>query len=345
MPHDPLRGVDDARAFAQAIVDTIREPLLVLDADLRVIVASRSFYSAFKVGAQETQGRLLHELGGGEWDIPILRALLERVAPEDSVIEGYEVDRDFPLIGRRIMLMNARKVFYESHNTTSILVAIEDVTARRQAERERDELMKQKDMLLEEMQHRVANSLQIIASILLMKARTVGSEETRTHLEDAHKRVLAVAAVQRHLHAGSSEGAIRLEPYLEKLCESLEGAMIHDGAVQLKVEVDGGSATSDIAVSIGLIVTELVINALKHAFPVAAPGNAIVVSYAPQELNWVLTVADNGVGKAPELATPKGGLGTSIVSALAEQLGAHVSTTSNAQGTSVSITRGALLAA
>jgi chemotaxis protein methyltransferase CheR len=338
MPHDPVQGVDDARAFAQAIVDTIREPLLVLDSDLRVIVASRAFYNAFKVGQAETEGRLLRELGGGEWHIPALSALLERVAPEDGVIEAYEVDSVFPGIGHRIMLMNARKVFYEGRNATSILVAIEDITARRQAERERDELVAQKEMLLGEMQHRVANSLQIIASILLLKARTVGSEETRSHLEDAHKRVLAVAAVQRHLHAVGGEGAVSLEPYLEKLCESLEGAMIQEGRVRLEVEVASGAATSDIAVSIGLIVTELVINALKHAFPVEGPNDLIVVSYVPVGSDWTLTVSDNGVGKEPAPAAPfKGGLGASIVAALAEQLGAEVSTVTGAHGTSVSI--------
>ncbi|MEJ0023791.1 MAG: histidine kinase dimerization/phosphoacceptor domain -containing protein [Alphaproteobacteria bacterium] len=336
-----LRGVGDPSAFAQAIVDTIREPLLVLDKDLRIIVASRSFYSAFKVGPQDTQGRLLRELGDGEWDIPALRDLLERVAPEDGVIEGYEVERSFPEIGERIMLVNARKVFYEDHNTSSILVAFEDITDRRAAERERDELLAQKDMLLEEMQHRVANSLQIIASILLMKARAVQSSETRAHLQDAHNRVLAVAAVQRHLQAATGAEAIELEPYFARLCASLAGAMIPEGAepITLNVKVASGAVSSSEAVSLGLIVTELVINALKHAFPVARAERAIVVSFVPDERGWKLAVSDNGVGKSHLVAaTPRNGLGTSIVTALAEQLAASVSTSSGPAGTSVTIT-------
>lgn len=340
-PSTSLRGIEDARAFAQAIVDTIREPLLVLDKDLRVIVASRSFYRAFQVSLQETQDQLLHELGNGGWDIPALRELLVRVAPEDGVIEGYEIEHDFPVIGHRIMCLNARKVFYESHNTSTILVAIEDVTERRAAERERDELLRQKDMLLEEMQHRVANSLQIIASILLMKARSVNSEETRTHLHDAHKRVLAVAAVQRHLHASTGAAAIHLEPYLVQLCTSLAGAMIPggEGAIRMDVQVDGARASSGVAVSLGLIVTELVINALKHAFPAEKPDRVIVVSYGVTDAHWTLTVSDNGVGKEQRGAEEAlSGLGTSIVSALAEQLGARVSTVSGPAGTSVSVT-------
>ena len=139
--------------------------------DLRVIAASRSFYSAFKVSPEETQGRLLYALGDGQWDIPGLRVLLEKIIPEKGVMEGYEVEHEFPGIGQRTMCLNARQVFYEGGANTTILLGIEDVTERRVLEREKDELLRQKDVLLEELQHRVANSLQIIASIILMKAR------------------------------------------------------------------------------------------------------------------------------------------------------------------------------
>lgn len=336
----PLPGVDDAHAFAQAIVDTIHEPLLVLDRDLRVIVASRSFCRVFDVDPQQTLGSLLYELGGGAWDIPPLRMLLARVAPDDSVVEAYEVECEFPKIGPRVMLLNARKVFYAEHDTSSILVAFEDITERRVAEMERDLLMRQKDMLLEEMQHRVANSLQIIASILLLKARTVNSEETREHLEDAHNRVLAVAAVQRHLQAGAAGEAIQLQTYLVQLCASLAGSMIGDAKIELTVSEARGAVSSATAVSLGLIVTELVINALKHAFPTEQPGRTIIVAYVTTGDNWTLSVTDNGVGKAAPAPAARRGLGTSIVASLAEQLDARVSTTSGKSGTSVSVMRG-----
>ena len=174
-----LRQFEEARAFAQAIVDTVREPFLVLDQDLRVLAASRSFYSTFEVSPEDTQGRLLYALGDGQWDIPGLRLLLEKIVPERGVMEDYEVEHVFPDIGQRTMLLNARKVFYEGGSHTTILLGIEDVTAQRILEREKDELLKDKDVLFEELQHRVSNSLQIIASILLMKARVVQSEETR----------------------------------------------------------------------------------------------------------------------------------------------------------------------
>jgi two-component sensor histidine kinase len=333
--------IEDAFALAQAIVDTVREPILVFDKDLRVIAASRSFYSAFKVSFQETQGRLLYELGNGQWDIPGLRLLLEKIIPERGVMEDYEVEHEFPDLGHRTMRLNARQVFYEGGADTTILLGIEDVTGQRASEREREELLRQKEILLEEMQHRVANSLQIIASIILMKARTVQSEETRLHLHDAHSRVMSIAAVQEHLHASGAAGPVEITPYLSKLCETLATSMIGDvRPISLKVGGEGGSTTSRQAECLGLIVTELVMNALKHAFPHERSDGRITVLYDAAGMDWKLSVIDNGIGRPDGVfAQTKTGLGTSIVKALAHQLGAQVETVAASTGTTVSITR------
>ena len=103
---EQFTAIGDAWALAQGIVDTVREPVLVLDSELRVIAASRSFYSAFKVKPNDTQGRLLYALGDGQWDIPGLRLLLEKIVPERGVMEDYQVDHMFPDIGQRTMLLN-----------------------------------------------------------------------------------------------------------------------------------------------------------------------------------------------------------------------------------------------
>ena len=312
----------------------------MLDEDLRVVAANRSFYSTFRVRQEDTDGRMLDALGDGQWDITPLRDLLMRISPDDNVLDGYEVELDFPHIGRRVMLLNARKVFYEARGHTTILVAFEDITAWRATERQRDQLLRDKDLLLQEMQHRVANSLQIIASILLLKARRVSSEETRGHLQEAHDRVLAVAAVQKHLHATEGIGLIDLPHYLTQLCGSLADSMIGgDRRIAVAVEIDAGSVTSGEAVSIGLIVTELMINALKHAFPDTAPGSKITVSFKTDGRNWTLAVSDNGAGKVEDVDPKRTGLGTSIVAALAQQLDAQVYMVSGAAGTRVSIAR------
>jgi two-component sensor histidine kinase len=305
-----------------------------------VIAASRSFYSAFKVSPEDTNGRLLYALGDGQWDIPKLRVLLEKIIPEQGVMEGYEVEHEFLGLGSRTICLNARQVFYEGGAGTTILLGMEDVTERRILEREKDELLRQKDTLLEELQHRIANSLQIIASIILMKARAVQSEETRLHLEDAHKRVLSIAAVQKQLHASGATGTIEIAPYLSKLCESLAYSMIGDTRpISLKVVGEGGSATSRQAESLGLIVTELVMNALKHAFPDDKAKGQITVAYDMIGTNWKLSISDNGIGKPHGgFAQGKSGLGTGIVKALAHQLDAQVETLAGPGGTTVSIT-------
>jgi two-component sensor histidine kinase len=331
----------DGHGLAQAIVDTIREPLLVLDKDLRVVTANRSFYLTFKMNRQDVQDRPFYRLGEGEWNIPELRLLLKNIAPREAVMEAYEVERDFAGLGRRVMLLNARKVFYLESAHDTILLAIEDITGRRAMEREVNDFLHQKDILLQEMRHRVANSLQIIASILLIKARAVRSEETRLHLQDAHKRVMSVAAMQKQLHAAEPGAMIELAPYLTRLCETLASSMIGNRRpVSLKVHVEDGTASSSQAVSIGLIVTELVINALKHAFPDDRPDGTVTVTYQLAEPNWRLSVSDNGIGR-PEGNLDKlvPGLGTTIVEALARQLEAHVDALMTPLGTTVSVTR------
>jgi chemotaxis protein methyltransferase CheR len=331
-----------ALALAHAIIDTVRDPLLVLDRDQRITAASRSFYQTFQIADQDVRGDLLYEIEDGHWNVPELRELLETIAKDKAAVEEFEVERDIPRIGRRVMCLNARTVFYEDGAHTAILLAFEDITKRRAVEQQVQELMKEKDMLLEELQHRVANSLQIIASILLIKARTVQSEETRLQLEDAHKRVLSVAAVQKHLHDTGHGSSIEVGTYLTKLCETLAQSMIGDSRpITLKVAADAGTVVSNQAVSIGLIVTELVMNSLKHAFPGEKPDAAILVSYKVADSDWKLTISDNGIGKTDSATNPKagdGGLGTSLVQALTKQLDAQLDIVSDSHGTVVSIT-------
>jgi two-component sensor histidine kinase len=214
------------------------------------------------------------------------------------------------------------------------------VTSRRAAKRQLAVLSDQKDMLLSEMSHRVANSLQIVASILMMKARSVRSEESRGHLEDAHRRVMSVATLQQHLKATGMGEDIEVSAYLTKLCETLEASMIGENRpVSLTVVSDGGAVPSDQAVSIGLIVTELVMNALKHAFPHEAKDGRVVVGYEVKGNDWKLSVSDNGVRIPANLSKKQTGLRMTLVKALAQQLDGTVETSASGKGTTVTVTR------
>src|SRR5688572_8379922 len=128
---EPL--VEDIQNYALNIVDTVRSPLLILDATLRVRSANRAFYQTFHVSAEETVGRLIYELGNGQWDIPDLRRLLEDIVPKSSVFNDFELEHTFPVIGPRVMLLNARKLQAGQHGELLVL-AMEDVTARKRAE-------------------------------------------------------------------------------------------------------------------------------------------------------------------------------------------------------------------
>jgi PAS domain S-box-containing protein len=124
----------ETREYAESIVDTVREGLVVLDADLRVISANRFFYATFKVKPGETEGQLLYDLGNRQWDIPKLRELLEEILPTDTTFDNFEVEHEFKMIGRRVMHLNARRIYRETNETHLILLAIEDVTERKRAE-------------------------------------------------------------------------------------------------------------------------------------------------------------------------------------------------------------------
>jgi PAS domain-containing protein len=118
----------DALEYANGIIDTVREPLIILDADLRVISASRSFYQNFSVKRETTEKQYIYDLGNRQWDIPKLRELLEEILPKTTSFDNFEVEHVFPDIGRRVMLLNAREIYQKANRTKLILLAIEDIT-------------------------------------------------------------------------------------------------------------------------------------------------------------------------------------------------------------------------
>ncbi len=336
----PTRSGDpkDGHILTRAIIDTIREPLIVLDENLRIIVASRSFYKKFNLTHKNTRDKMFYDLGNGQWNVPALRTLLEQVIPKHTTVEDYEVRHDFPFLGSRTMSVNALEIRYEN-GRKKMLLSIHDATIEKNLESEREKLMAQKDLLLKEMRHRIANSLQLIASILILKAGTVKSEESRFHLEDAHSRIMTIATVQEQLDPSTfDEGDVMVGKYLTALCESLSKSMIGGRrAITLTVKSGKGTVTSEEVISLGLMTTELVINSLKHAFP-GEKGGKVLVTYSAKGPKWSLSVADNGTGHSKKADSSQPGLGTGIVAALASQMKAVIKTKSTKLGTKVSVT-------
>lgn len=201
-------------------------------------------------------------------------------------------------------------------------------------------LLAHKDTLMREVHHRVGNSLQIIASVLARDAREVHSREAREHLQNAHRRILALATMEQQLQVPREDRDIETAAYLHRLGETLTESVVTDTTrIAIVVDAVARMVPPDVAMSLGLIVTELVINALKHAF-VADTDGRITVTYRIEGQDWHLVVADNGVGmRIGDHRPGETGLGKSIIAALVMQLDAHfdASGSVNGSGSSVSI--------
>ena len=332
----PLRN-EAVNSLAMALVESSKAPLLLLDDDVVVIGASSSFCNAFNLDSDVVAGHRLADLGTGEWDVPQLESLLRATISGAAEIDAYEMDLVRSGQATCKLILSAHKLDYFDTEKVRVVLAATDVTAVRLAERQKDDLVHEKHVLLQELQHRVANSLQIIASVLMQSARRVQSDETRLHLRDAHNRVMSIATLQKQLSV-TQLARVELRTYLTELCHSISASMIaNPHELTLAATVDDTVMKSDVSVSIGLIVTELVINAIKHAFPADVSQGHITVSFAADEEAWLLSVSDNGVGMPIGEKSAKPGLGTGIVDALSKQLDATVTVRQANPGTRVEI--------
>jgi PAS domain S-box-containing protein len=316
------------------LVETVREGLLVLDSDLTIRFANRSFRDTFAVAPEDALGRKLYEFGNRQWDIPELRTALETVVSDGKSIEAFEVDRFFPSIGRRVMVLNARKVYQPGNEVQQILLAIEDVTERVRLDREHAIAGKHIGMLLQELTHRVKNSLQIIAAMVSIEARTHKSGEGKAALERVSHRINALGHLYSKLSQADTIEAVDAATYLDELCHDLIASVNEEGgtSIVLNTDIDNALLPTDRAIPIGLIVNELVTNAVKYAFPGDTNGTILVtLRRAPGELR--LVVADNGQGADPRRADS--GLGGRLVEGFAQQLGGQLKRESNSRGTTV----------
>jgi len=319
------------------LVETIREGLVVLEADLTVLFANRSFCNKFGVSPQETVGRKLYEVGDGQWDIPELRALIEAVVPEHSTIEDFEVDRVFPLIGRRVMILNARSVSRPGDHRNQVLLAIEDVTERVTLERQRAAALDRVAALLQELAHRIKNNLQIISSMVSFEARSQKSGEGKAALERVSGRIAAIGRLYAVLGKTTASEKVDTASYLEQLCRDLIDSVQKDvgTSITLMTDIDSEILPADRAIPLGLIVNELVTNAVKYAFPGETTGTVLVTLKRMSGM-LCLTVSDNGKGVDPRRADS--GVGGRLVEIFAQQLSGALSRESGDTGTIVRLT-------
>lgn len=329
---DYARELGLQRKLAEGIVDTLREPLLVLDGDLQIIAASRAFYLKFKVDAEQAIGRNLADLGNGQWANTELIRLLEEVVPDDSTIEDYEITQDFPQIGKRTVLLNARKIFREGNNSKTLLLAMEDVTERRRLEAERDRALDQSNRLLEELNHRVMNSMSMIGSVISMEGRTLSDDVCKSAFARMRNRIQAIGTLYRALSRTAAVDSVKADDYLSAIVRDAVTAMeVSPRAIDLDLSIDDIPLSTRIAVPLGLITNELATNSLKYAYK-GRDNGTLGLRVVTDKDGVELTIWDDGPG-IDENARVDSGLGQKLVEAFVQQLGGALSRTSGQDGT------------
>jgi PAS domain S-box-containing protein len=288
---------ETAQEFAESIIDTVREPLIALDQDLRVVTASRSFYEFFKVKPEETVGQLIYELGNKQWNIPKLRELLETILPQKAAFDNYEVEHKFATIGRRIMLLNARQIQRVLGKERIILLAIEDITERKKTEEIIQASLKEKETLLKEVHHRVKTNMQVICSLLNLQSSNVRDKDALAMLKDSQSRIQSMALVHNKLYQSQNLASINMSDYIKELTGDLIKSYTtsHD-RVTVNIDPSDVFLGIDMAIPCGLVINELVTNSLKYAFPKNRTGQIAISLKEGGNQELELVVSDNDVG-------------------------------------------------
>jgi PAS domain S-box-containing protein len=327
---------DETSTFAQSVIDTIREPLLSLDQDLRVVTLSRSFCEFFKVKPEETIGQLVYDLGNKQWDIPKLRELLEEILPLKTSFDDYEVEHDFATIGRRTMLLNARQISQEAGGRRTILLAMEDITERKEIERANKALLDRNNLILKEVHHRIKNSMNTLRSLLQLQADCMSDPGAIAALADTDGRLVSMMTLYDKLYRSVEYNDLSIKEYLHTLVDEVLANFPKAGLIKVQKELDDFRLNGRVMQSIGIIVTELLTNIIKYAFKGRETG-LIRVSASLDGNLATISVADDGTG-VPESVNfdSSPGFGLMLVRTMTDQIGGTI-TMDRTNGTIVTI--------
>jgi PAS domain S-box-containing protein len=333
------RGLD----FAEAIVETVREPLVILNQNLEVMKANKTFYKTFQAAREETEERLIYDLGNGQWNIPKLRELLENILPADSTFRDFEVTHEFEHVGRKVMLLNASEIFDPNAQARTILLAIEDATDRKQAE----EALRTTNAELQHFAYALTHDLQEPLRMVVNFTELLRQEYAGKLGDEADKFI-----------SYSVEGALRIESLLKALLAYWEVtereqdslASIDCGAVLVKallnlqaaIAQSGAIVTSDPLPTVAAdevvlmqLFQNLISNSIKYR---GEEAPRIHVSAERGAEAWLFAVRDNGIGIGPQDAgrvfgmfkrlhgreIPGTGIGLSLCKKIVERQGGRI---------------------
>ena len=320
------QSIQEAREYAESIVETVRESLVVLDSDLRVISANRSFYQTFRVTPEETEGQFLYDLGNRQWDIPKLRELLEQILPMNTELQNFEVEHDFQHIGHRVMLLNARRLHRRLEKRQMILLAIEDITERKRAEEEKEELqgqlrqaqkMEAVGQLAGGVAHDFNNILTVIQGYTEIALRSIPEDDPLCrNLNEIRKATMRAANLTRQLLLFSSRHPVDFAPVdlnkvVNDLIKMLSRLIGEDISLTTDLERGLWTVKADVG-TIEQVIMNLAVNA-RDAMP---EGGEITIKtenvhvtkkycqthrYARPGRFVCLSVRDTGVGMEQEV--------------------------------------------
>jgi PAS domain S-box-containing protein len=339
---DKVATLGDALEYAESIVDTVREPLLVLDGDLRIKTASRSFYRTFGVSREETDERLVYEIGNGQWNIPALKKLLEEILPQKNAFENFEVSHNFPGLGARTILLNARMMWRGETSTTRILLAFEDITERRRAE---NELLRSNEDL-QSFAYVAAHDLRtplgaaLNLSIILERRLQGRLDEKEAEMfkyviqsmDRLGQLMNDILAYSELGHSQKQQTFVTFEEALHIARENLKNQIEKSDA---KIEIKTLPGISCDRTLVALVLQNLIGNALKYRRETAPQ---ICIEGLQEDGFWRISVSDNGEGFAQELAekifepfkrvsasdAPGSGIGLATCKRIIERLGGKI---------------------
>lgn len=323
----------DAKEYSEKIVNEVNDGLMVLESDLSVQFANASFLEMFQVSREETLGRLIYQLGNGQWDIPKLRELLEEILPQANVVNDYRVEHEFESIGRRVMLLNAQRL----NHSNLILLIIKDISEQERLHQTEKELV-----AIQERQH-LARDLHDSVSQTLYSAAVLAESILRKHelnpagpitelLQELAVLSRAALAEMRSLLLELRPDAIsksKLKTLLSQLVEASRGRKVI--AAELKFEGSEETLPDDVLMSLYRIAQESINNILKHS-----EATSFVVDLNQQPQTVLLRVSDNGVGF--DTTKSSSGFGLGNIRERTQEIGASLEITSQpGLGTTISV--------
>jgi len=289
---------DEAREYAENIINTVREPLIVLDSDLRVFSSNRSFYNSFKVTPQETVGNLIYDLGNRQWDIPKLRTLLEDILPKNNKFDDYEVEHVFSNIGHKIMLLNARRITHKEKGSQMILLAIEDITEFRKLERERKNIL---SMFAHDMKNPAVTSEGYLSRLISGKAGAL-TEKQQNYLAIVRSELNKLSQLILDFLQFSRFEAIEYKPVYapfnveEEIRKNIKAEKVEAEKKEIIIGLENHETITPIVNADTAMVNRVIRNLLVNAIKFTDPGGTVTFKISDRGNEILVSVKDTGIG-------------------------------------------------